>query len=83
MRIRNTGLIVLFTFLSVISASAIFAQQRRRTNPAPAPPPADLTIKYRSTTSGQSYESSTMIKGKRERSEMRMGRGNDMTTITQ
>ena len=82
MRIRNTGLIVLFTFLSVISASAIFAQQRRRTNPAPVPA-ADLTIKYRSTTSGQSYESSTMIKGKRERSEMRMGRGNDMTTITQ
>lgn len=83
MRIRNTGLIVLFTFLSVISASAIFAQQRRRTNPAPAPPAADLTIKYRSTMSGQSYESSTMIKGKRERSEMRMGRGNEMTTITQ
>ena len=83
MRVRNSGLIVLFTFLSVISASAIFAQQRRRTNPAPAPPAADLTIKYRSTTSGQAYESATMIKGKRERSEMRMGSGNDMTTITQ
>ena len=83
MRVRNTGLIVLFTFLSVISASAIFAQQRRRTTPAPVPPSADLTIKYRSTTSGQSYESATMIKGKRERTEMRMGGGNEMTTITQ
>jgi hypothetical protein len=84
MRIRNTGLIVLVTFLAVVSASAIFAQQRR-TRPAPAAAPApqaDLTIKFRSTTSGQSYESTTMIKGKRERSEMNMGQ-NNMTTITQ
>jgi len=84
MRVRNTGLIFLVTFLAVVSASAIFAQQRRN-RPAPAaaaPPQADLTIKFRSTTSGQSYESSTMIKGKRERSEMSMGQ-NNMTTITQ
>lgn len=75
MRIRVTGLIVLFTFLSVVSASVIFAQQRRpRSTPAPAPAPqADLTLKYRSTTSGQTYETATMIKGKRERSEMRTG----------
>ena len=84
MRVRNTGLIFLVTFLAVVSASAIFAQQRRnRPGPAAAPPPqADLTIKFRSTTSGQSYESTTMIKGKRERSEMSMGQ-NNMTTITQ
>ncbi len=84
MRVRNTGLIVLVTLLAAVSASAIFAQQRRnRPAPAAAPaPPADLTLKFRSTTSGQSYESTTMIKGKRERSEMNMGQGN-MTTITQ
>ena len=74
MRIRFRGLVVLF--LLAVSVTAIFAQQRRgRNNPAPATPPAqtDLRITYKSTTSGQSYESSTMIKGKRERTEMRMG----------
>jgi hypothetical protein len=85
MRLRSLGLVVLFTFISMVSVSAIFAQQRRgRNNPAPAPPPqADLRIKYRTTTSGQSYESATMIKGKRERSEMRMGYGTDIINITQ
>lgn len=84
MRLRSTGLLVLSTFIFMVSVSAIFAQQRRRNNPAPAPPPqADLRIKYRTTTSGQSYESATMIKGKRERSEMRMGQGIDIINITQ
>lgn len=83
MRIRITGLIVLFTFVSVVSVSSMFAQQRRgRTSPA-AQPQADLKIKFRSTSSGRSYEIATMIKGKRERSEMNMGGGMNMTTITQ
>jgi hypothetical protein len=84
MRIRFRGLIALFLF--AVSVSAIFAQQKRvRNNPAPATPPmkSDLRITYRSTTSGQSYESSTMIKGKRERNETRMGHGSDITSITQ
>ena len=84
MRLRFRGFVVLF--LLMVSVTAIFAQQRRpRTNPTPAAVPvqSDLRIKYRSTTSGQSYESSTMIKGKRERSEMRMGYGSDITNITQ
>lgn len=84
MRLRFRGLVVLF--MLAVSVSAIFAQQRRgRNNPAPATPPAqtDLRITYRSTTSGQSYESSTMIKGKRERTEMRMGQGRDIINITQ
>ena len=83
MRIRFRGFAVLF--LLAVSVSAIFAQQRRGRSPAPAAPPAqaDLRIRYRSTTAGQSYESATMIKGKRERTEMRMGYGVDITNITQ
>ncbi|HET6670643.1 MAG TPA: hypothetical protein VFH15_10470 [Pyrinomonadaceae bacterium] len=84
MRLRFTGFVVFF--LLMVSVSAIFAQQRRgRTNPTPASPPAqsDLRITYRSTTAGQSYESTTMIKGKRERGEMRMGYGTDIINITQ
>ena len=85
MRLRSRGFAILFTFIFLSSVSAIFAQQQRgRRNPAAGPPPqADLRIKYRTTTSGQSYESSTMIKVKRERSEMRMGQGMDMVNITQ
>ena len=84
MRIRFRGFVILF--LLAVSVSAIFAQQRRgRNNPAPAKQPAqaDLRITYRSTTAGQSYESSTMIKGKRERTETRMGYGSDIVNITQ
>ena len=84
MRLRVRGFVVLF--LLAVSVSMVFAQQgRSRNNPAAATPPpqADLRIKYRSTTSGQSYESATMIKGKRERSEMRMGYGSDIINITQ
>ena len=85
MRLRSKGFAILFTFIFLASVSAIFAQQQRgRRNPAPGPPPqADLRIKYRTTTSGQSYESATMIKGKRERSEMRMGQGMEIINITQ
>ena len=86
MRLRSKGFAILFTFIFVASVSTIFAQQRRtRTSPTAAPPPqqADLRIKYRQTTSGQSYESATMIKGKRERSEMRMGYGTEIINITQ
>ena len=82
MRIRFRGFVVLF--LLAVSVSAIFAQQRRGRNPAPAAPAqTDLRITYRSTTAGQSYESSTMIKGKRERTETRMGYGSDIINITQ
>ena len=85
MRVRIRGLVVLFTIVLMVTVSAAFAQQRRRSTPAAAPPPpqADLKIKYRKSTAGQSYESATMIKGKRERSEMRAGSGSEIINITQ
>ena len=43
---------------------------------------ADIKVKIRQTMSGQSYENTTYIKGKRERSEQNMG-GSQMVTITQ
>lgn len=43
---------------------------------------ADTKVKIRQTMSGQSYENTTYIKGKRERSEQNMG-GSQMVTITQ
>ena len=75
---------VLITLVSVFSSYA-YAQRR----PAPQKPAAqrpvatDLKITYKQTTSGQTMESTTMLKGLRERSEMRMGQGMDMVNITQ
>ncbi len=43
----------------------------------------DLKIKYRMTNAGQSMESTTMLKGARERSEMKMGYGMEIVNITQ
>src|SRR4030095_15026465 len=68
--------IIAFSVMAVLSVSA-------QTRPAAS----DFKVKYRVTyvTGGQphSTESTTMIKGARERSENKMGQGFDMTNITQ
>jgi hypothetical protein len=71
--------------LLVISPAAIVAQRTRNrpAAPATAPPPNDLKITYRTTTSGQSMENTTMLKGARERSEMKLGYGRDIINVTQ
>jgi len=56
--------------ISVVTAIS-FAQ--RRTDTAEKPITGDFKITIRNTTSGQTYQSTTMIKGKRERSETSTG----------
>ena len=75
---------LLIALASVFSSYA-FAQRRPASQkPAPARPAAtDLKITYKQTSSGQAMESTTMLKGSRERNEMRMGQGMDMVSITQ
>jgi len=51
--------------------------------PAAAPPRNDLKITYRTTTSGHEMETTTMLKGARERSEMKLGFGRDIINLTQ
>ena len=68
--------------LLVISSSA-FVAQRPGNRTAPPPAANDLKIRYRMTTSGQSMETTTMLKGALERSEMKMGYGMDIFNITQ
>ena len=83
---ENSVLIVLV--LLFVSSSALMAQ-RRPNRPAPQTAPTatparnDLKITYRTTTSGQPMENTTMLKGARERTEMKMGYGRDMINITQ
>jgi len=79
MRKRLLGFAILITLVSAAAVN-IAAQQRRPAQQKPAA--TDLKIKYKQTTSGQSFESTTMLKGQRERGEMRMGYM-DMINITQ
>jgi hypothetical protein len=69
--------------LSVLTAIS-FAQ--RRPDAADRPITGDFKITIRNTVSGQTYQTTTMIKGKRERSETNMmagGMNNGSVNITQ
>lgn len=84
MRKRFVGLSMLCALvLVVISPSALIAQRTRNRPAAPSPARNDLKIKYRMTTSGQSMETTTMLKGARERTEMKLGYGGDIINVTQ
>lgn len=80
-RIWGKSLVGVLALLLISSSS--FVAQRPRNRPESAPAASDLKIKYRMTTSGQSMESTTMLKGARERSEMKMGHGMEIINITQ
>lgn len=88
MRKRFAGISLLGAFVLLLILPAVFVAQRRP-NRSPGQPAAatparnDLKITYRTTTSGNSMETTTMLKGTRERSEMKMGQGRDIINITQ
>ena len=85
MRKGFSGLSILILGLLFVSSSALMAQRRPNRPAAQAAPPArnDLKLTYRTTTSGQSMENTTMLKGARERTEMKMGYGRDIINVTQ
>lgn len=86
MRKRFLGFgIVLVLFCAFVSVSALLAQTRSRPERASA---GDIKVKYKVTVAGQggfgqTSESTTMIKGARERSESSSAYGGDMVNITQ
>jgi hypothetical protein len=83
MRKRLLGLSTLGVLALVVISSSAMVAQRQRPRPAqPAPPPANLKITYKTMAAGQSSESTTMIRGARQRSEMHMGYI-DLVTLTQ
>lgn len=84
MRKRYLG-IYASTALAVLSllASSLVAQQPRNRPASPAATVNNLKIKYKTNMGGQSSESTTMIRGKRERSEMKLGGGMEIINITQ
>ena len=86
MRKRFWGINPLVVLVLLFVSSSVLMAQRPRNRPA-APPAAparnDLKLTYRTTTSGQSMEDTTMLKGARERSEMKLGYGRDIINVTQ
>ena len=87
MRKRFTGMGVVGGLILLIISSSAFMAQRPRNRPASptasAPAQNDLKITYRTTTSGHSMENTTMLKGARERTEMKLGMGRDIINVTQ
>jgi hypothetical protein len=87
MRKRFAGIGLLGAFVLLMILPAVFVAQRRPTRPpaqaASTPARTDLKITYRTSASGQSMETTTMLKGARERSEMKLGYGRDIINITQ
>jgi len=85
MRKRLWGMSLVGALVMVVVSTSTFVAQRTRNRPAaePAPAATDLKITYRTTTSGQPMETTTMLKGARERSEMKLGFGRDIINITQ
>lgn len=74
---RSAIVIVIVASLFVAASLAVAQQPRTR-------PQADIKVTYKtSMAGGMQSESTTMIKGTRQRSEQRMGYGMDQVTITQ
>jgi hypothetical protein len=70
---RLKGTYIFLVLISLVSVSAIVGQQPRGRSPRTpaAAPKTDLKLTYRTNTGGQIMESATMLKGARERSELR------------
>ncbi|HWN08556.1 MAG TPA: hypothetical protein VNO50_04670 [Pyrinomonadaceae bacterium] len=84
MRQRIWGMSLIGVMVMTIVSPSSFMAQRPRTRPEARSAAAnDLKIKYRMTNAGQSMETTTMLKGARERSEMKMGYGMEIVNITQ
>src|SRR6266566_1721054 len=80
MKLRKVKLISGIALTSLVTVGSLaLAQQNRTTRPQ-----ADLKVTYKVTMpGGMQSESTTMIKGVRERSEQHMGYGFDSINITQ
>jgi hypothetical protein len=84
MRKDFVGMSIVGALILVVVSTSTFVAQRTRNRPVAQPAPVnDLKIKYRMTAGGQDLETTTMIKGARERSETHTGYGMDLVNLTQ
>src|SRR5882672_11228503 len=72
-----------FAIVFLMICTSVLLAQRPRNRTTVTPEPVNLKIRYKTSVAGQSSESTTMIKGSRERSEMSMGYGMGIVNLTQ
>jgi hypothetical protein len=77
----RVSLFLAMAFLMI--CTSVLLGQRPSNRATAKPEPVNLKIRYKTSVGGQSSDSTTMIKGSRERSEMRMGYGMDIVNLTQ
>lgn len=80
---RTVALIFCLSVFISLAALTGLAQQSRTKSTAPPRPAGDFKITEKTTTGGQTFQSSTLIKGARQRSEMNTGYGPSMVSILQ
>src|SRR5688500_10355547 len=81
---RRSLQLILSLSAFVLLASMTGVAQQPRNRPAPARPTTDFKISEKTTQGGgQTFQSTTYIKGARQRNEMATGYGPSMVTITQ
>ena len=77
---RSTRIICLAAFILLAAVTSL--AQRPRNTPAPARPAAsDFKITEKTTMGGQTFQSTTLIKGARQRSEMQMAGQNTISLM--
>ena len=80
---RTVTLIFCLSVLISLAGLTGLAQQSRTKTATPPRPAGDFKITEKTTAGGQTYQSSTLIKGARQRSEMNTGYGPSMVSIVQ
>jgi hypothetical protein len=80
MKTRFVKLLVFISVVGTLAALSVLAQQPRSSQRSGG---GDFRITEKTTVGGRSFESTTMIKGPRERSESNMGMGMSTVSVTQ
>ncbi|HKO95369.1 MAG TPA: hypothetical protein VJU86_00140 [Pyrinomonadaceae bacterium] len=84
MRTRSFGKYMSIAMVLLCLMVSSFVAQQPRKRPAATPAQVNnLKITYKTSAAGQTSESSTLIRGSRERTETKLGGGMEMISITQ
>ena len=80
---QTVTLIFCISVLTSLAGLTALAQPKPRSTASPRPVAGDFKITEKSTAGGGTFQSSTLIKGARQRSEMNTGYGPAMVSIVQ
>lgn len=76
-------ILALSTFVSLVCLTGLAQQPRTKANAPARPAATDFKISEKTTQGGQTFQSTTYIKGARQRNEMATGYGSGMVSVMQ